>query len=365
MRRVLVSVAFAGCHVTSATEITRPGKPTRIPHPEHAIARAPTLVLTETGRLRFIEPLECPTEELGSPETATEHVVGPNLATFVVGVVATAVGGVMTVRGVTDADPGGSPFTYAGIGLLAAGLPFAIGPWIGNRRFVLGSEGKAVRRPGPNEPCGERPLAARAATLSMRGMEVRGAIDRDGMFAISPYQIVDAYETVSVPAWDVSAVVELETGTRTVTAMLDGGAFATRAKQFLATADFETKVEPMRVIPNLVPGMLRVSLTPTADGHSIRIVMPLKNDGPGPAWALRGHVIAPGTPAVDGRVLYIGALANGASSSRELLVPVSEAVAATVRNVTIELTLELRDAHGTAPTTPVKFRGPILVDAPR
>jgi len=30
-----------------------------------------------------------------------------------------------------------------------------------------------------------------------------------------------------------------------------------------------------------------------------------------------------------------------------------------------EGTLELRDAHGTAPPTPVRFRGPILVDAPR
>jgi hypothetical protein len=36
-----------------------------------------------------------------------------------------------------------------------------------------------------------------------------------------------------------------------------------------------------------------------------------------------------------------------------------------LRNATTDLSIELRDAHGTAPTTPVRFRGTILVDAPR
>jgi len=361
--RLAVIVAVAGCHVIVQNEITRPGATERIRHPEGAIARRPTLVLTDAGRLRFIEPLECPTEELVTQVTVTELETRPNLATFVVGVIATAAGGVMLVRGLSDEDAGSSPFTYAGGGLLAGGLPFAIGPWIGTSTELRpGAERAPIRRPGPSEPCGERPFAARAATLVVRGLEIRGRIDRDGVFAISPYQIVDAFETVSVPAWEVSATLDADGGARTVTTMLDGGALANHAKAFLASADFDTKIEPMRLVPGIVAGMLRVSLTSTADGPAVRIVLPVQNDGPGDAWALRGHVLAPGLPAIDGRVVYVGHLAKGATSSRELLVPITDAAAAAMRNATIELSIELRDAHGTAPTTPVRFRGALLVD---
>ncbi len=364
--RVAMLVAIAGCHVMHSEEIRRPGPTERIRHPEGAIARRPALVLTDAGSLRFIEPLECPTEEIVAQVTGTELVTRPNLATFVVGVIASAAGGIMGVRGISDSDPGSSPFLYAGGALLVAGLPFAIGPWIGNRTELRpGAPIDPVRRPGPSEPCGDRPLAARAATLTVRGLEIRGAIDRDGVFAVSPYQIVDAFETVSVPAWEIAASIEADGGARTLTALLDGGALATHAKAFLATAEFDTKIEPMRLVPGIVAGTLRVSLTSTANGPAVRIVLPLQNPGPGPAWAVRGHITAPGTPAIDGRVLYAGSFAKGQTRSPELLIPVSDVAAAALRNAALDLTVELRDAHGTAPTTPLRFRGTILVDAPR
>jgi len=357
---------LTACHVTSRSEIVRPGTTKQIQHPEGAIARRPTLVLTDAGTLRFVEPLECPTEEIVTEQRAIETVRGPNLATFVVGVIATAVGGIMLVRGTNDDGGAANPFTVAGAASLAAGLPFAIGPWIGNgtelREEGAGAE---VRRPGPAAPCGERALAAKSATLAVRGLEVFGRVDANGVFSISPYALADAYEAATMAAWDLTARVETIGGARTIDVVIEGPALAAHAAAFLARADFDAKIETMRLVPGIVPGMLRVSLTQTPDGPAARIVLAVKNDGPGPAYGLRGHIAAPGIPALDGRVLYFGHVAKTATLSRELLIPLDPTAANALRNATIDLALELRDAHGTAPTTPVRFRGAILVDAPR
>jgi hypothetical protein len=95
------------------------------------------------------------------------------------------------------------------------------------------------------------------------------------------------------------------------------------------------------------------------------MVLPIKNDGPGPAWAVRGHVNAPGQPAIDGRVMYIGAIAKGMAREAVLVIPVSPEAASNLRNASIDLSLELRDAHGTAPATPIRFRGTVIVDPTR
>lgn len=364
MRRWPVVLVLAGCHTIVRDQVTRPTATKRVQLAP--TARAPTLVLTEAGRLRFVEPLECATEETVTQLTSTEIITTPNYATLVVGIIATAVGGVMTVRGISDDDPGSSPFLYGGLGLVVGGLPFAIGPLINNRtELVPGAESEPVKRAGPVEPCGERALRARAATLTVRGMEVRGTIDQDGIFGVSPYVLVDAFEPGASRAWEIHAAIESDAGTRKVTAILDNGKLVTHAKAFLAKADFDTKIEPMRLVPGIVPGALRASLTPTASGPTVRIVLPLKNDGPGPAWALRGHVIAPSVPAIDGRVIYAGSLAKGATRDLAGMIPVTDTAAANLRNASIEFSIELRDAHGTAPTTPIRFRGTLLVDAPR
>ena len=121
----LAPVLACACHVTTTTELTRPTVTERIRHGEGAIARPPTLVLTDAGALRFVEPLECPTEEVVATTTSIEEATGPNLATFVVGVIVTAVGGVMTVRGVTS-DDRSNLSTYAGAGALVVGLPLGL-----------------------------------------------------------------------------------------------------------------------------------------------------------------------------------------------------------------------------------------------
>jgi hypothetical protein len=365
MRAVFALAVLAGCHVVERSQIARPGAIASVAIHAKAVAKRPSVVLTEAGTLRFIEALECPSENVFVQQAGTEIKTKPNLATFVVGIVASSVGAISLIRGISDDDPGSSPFTYAGIGLVGVGLPFAIGPWVGNRtELVPGEVGQAVHTPGPVVPCGERAVTAKTATIKVRGVELHGTIDNEGVFSISPYMIVDAFETTTIPAWDIAVTLDGDR-TKQVAAMLDGGALASRAKAFLATARFDSKIEPMRMVPGLVPGALRVTMTTTAEGAALRLALPIKNDGPGPSWALRGHVTAPGQPAIDGRVMYIGAVAKGETVDVVLSIPVSPQASEALREATIDLSIELRDAHGTAPATPVRFRGPVLVDPTR
>jgi len=114
-------------------------------------------VLTETGRLRFVEPLECPTEEVVHQHATIELATRPNLATFTVGVIAAAAGGVMLTSGLFSREPAGSPYTYLGLGGAVVGLPLAIGPWLGESRRGLG-------RPAIPVWCAGRGRASRAAS---------------------------------------------------------------------------------------------------------------------------------------------------------------------------------------------------------
>jgi hypothetical protein len=350
----------SACHVVSQSEIARPIASERIQHPEGAIAHRPTLVLTEAGRLRFVEPLECPTEDIVRQRTTVEVVTQPNLATFTVGVIAATVGGVMLTSGLFSAHAGTSPYTYIGLAGVGVGVPLAIGPWLGDRTELRPGASEAsepVRRPGPSQPCGDRPLAAKAATLDTAGLEVHGAIDRDGLFSISPYQWIDAFNAATAPAAAVTAAVEGDGGARTVTGILEAAALARDAAGFLGGADFDPRIEPLRLVPGIAPGSVRAALVNTERGPALRVVLALRNDGPGDAWALRGQIAAPATPAIDGRMIYIGHLAKASATSRELVIPLARSAATALRNATIELSVELRDAHGTAPATPVRFRG--------
>jgi hypothetical protein len=147
--------------------------------------------------------------------------------------------------------------------------------------------------------------------------------------------------------------------------VLDARALAKHAADFLAHAEFDARVEALKLVPGLAAGTLRASLTTTDRGPAVRVVLPLRNDGPGDAWGVRGQIAAPATPAIDGRMIYVGKLAKGAAVSREVIIPLSPAAAAALRNATVELSVELRDAHGTAPAAAVRFRGALLGDATR
>jgi hypothetical protein len=363
---VVVLIALAGasaaCHVVIETETLRPVATERVRHPEGAVARRPALMVTDAGQLRFVEPLECPTEELVRQRTTVEVVTRPNVATFTIGVLVAAAGGVMLTTGLFSNHPGSSAYTYLGAGALGVSVPFAIGPWIGNGTKLRergDGEPAAVRRPGPSEPCGDRPLAARAATLDVAGIEVRGAIDRNGVFEISPYQWVDAFRAADASASAVTATVDSDAGPRTIAAVLDAATLTRHAAAFLARADFDAAVEPLRLVPGITAGAVRANLVATDRGAALRVVLPLRNDGPGDAWALRGQIAAPQLPAIDGRMIYVGKLAKGAAVARELVIPLTGSAAAALRRAPVDFSVELRDAHGTAPTTPLRFHGAI------
>ena len=351
-----------GCHVTSELESTHPGTLQRVRHPEQAVARSAILALADDGHLRFVEPRECPTEDVTEQLDTIEVQARPNLATFVVGVIATSAAAITTARGALGGD---GALTALGVGGLAVGLPLAIGPWLGlDRALRAGPAHPALHVPGPTEACGDRPVAARAATLSASGIQVYGTIAADGTFAVSPFQLLDAYGLASVHAWDVSASVEGDGPPRTITAVIEGGALAKAAPEFFAHADFDSKIEPLRLVPNLASGPPRVSLTSTDTGPAVRVVLAVHNAGPGDTYALRGQITS-SSPALDGRVIYIGHLPREKSAAREILIPLSAAAGAALRGATVDVSIELRDAHGTAPTTPFRFRGLILNDAPR
>ncbi|MGE0548360.1 MAG: hypothetical protein AB7O24_02225 [Kofleriaceae bacterium] len=361
--RVALALGVAGCHVSVQTETTRPGTTEEVIRRESPTPRPPTIELTDAGQLRFIEPLECPAEQVITQGTTIELATRPNIATFVVGVLAVAGGGLLAVRGLVDDEPATSPYTWGGFGAIAIGLPFSIGPWLGNTVELWdGPPPPPISRRLANQRCGSRPLAAGAATIAMRDVEVRGTIAADGVFSVSPYQLIDAYEPTRMPTLNISAAVDGDA--RAISTVIDSTTLSSRASAFLAAADFDAKVEPMRVVPGIVAGTLRVSLTTIASGAAVRVVLPITNQGPGPASALRGSVSS-SVHAVDGRILYIGYLAKNVSVVRELLIPITAAAADSLRGGTLDLAIELRDAHGTAPTTPVRFRGTVLGDAPR
>ena len=376
MQRDAIAVGLAGlagwtgsgCHVLVHSELSQPVASERVQRFERPVARRPAVAWTTTGYLRFVEPLDCPTEELTQQRTTLEVQTQPNLATFTVGLLVAAAGGVMLTSGLFAASPGSSPYTYLGGGAVVVGLPLAIGPWIGNGVAASPRTGDEdathpVRHMVPNQPCGERPLAAHAATLAVSGLEVHGAIDRDGVFAVSPYQWIDAYAARSAVAAALTATVDTDRGARKIEGVLAAEALGSHAAGYLASADFDARIEPLRVVPGISAGRIQASLRPTDDGAAVRVVLPLRNDGPGDAWAVRGQIMAPAAPAIDGRMIYVGRLARGAAVTRTVTIAVSPGAVAGLRKP-LELSIELRDAHGTAPTTPVRFRG-VLTDTTR
>jgi hypothetical protein len=364
MRRGVTLALAAGaggsqaCHTVQRTELTRPTAAIRERAGEPTAGR-PELVLAQ-ARLRFIAPLACPTRERITAERSIETAVRPNLATFVVGVIATAAGGVLAIRGASDGDAQ-SPYLLGGAAALAGGLALAIGPWVGTGTRLDAAPSTTHLRPGPPEACGDRPVAAGSATLTLRGIEVYGAVDAGGWFGPSPFALIDAFEALGAggaaplavsarlaPAQGPGALIE---------AVLAPGAVAAAARAFLAAAPFAAQIEPLSKVPALTVDPLVVGLATTAAGTEARVGVSVRNAGPGPAFALRGHVVAPGAPALDGRVVYLGRVGRGETTASVLEIPVRPEVAAALRAAPLELSLELRDAHGTAPTAPIRFRG--------
>src|SRR5205807_10610432 len=114
-----------------------------------------------------------------------------------------------------------------------------------------------------------------------------------------------AYVAASVPPSEIAAVVDGAGGPRTVAAVLDPRWLAAHAADFLAHADFDPEIEPLRLVPGIAAGAPSVRLVTGGDGAAVPVVLPLHNAGPGDAWAVRGQITAPAVPAIDGRMIYV------------------------------------------------------------
>lgn len=353
----LLAVGILGCHITTDLPVVRAGARHHERRDKDAVARPATLIVADDGRLRFVEPLDCPSDDVIEQQEIVTTQVRPNLATFVVAVIVTAAGGILTVRGAADSN---AALTGLGVGGVVAGLPFAIGPFLGSRDIDrAGSPQPPVRYPGTTEPCGERAMEATAAVLDLRGIEVRGTVDKDGYYSISPYTFVDAFQPTAVTAWEVRAAVETPKGEKVISAVLDNRALEAGAKVFLAHPDFDATIEPIHLVPNVTATQPSITLTTLDDGTpAARVVIGLQNAGPGDAFALRGTIETP-IRALDGRVIYVGRLDKNKQVVKELLIPLTVSSASALKHATIDLAIVLGDAHGTAPAAPIRFHGTI------
>lgn len=349
----------AGCHTIRSSEETTRGETRRERRATPPRALPPRVELTDDGRLRFVEPLVCGQNTVSDLEVARVDRRTPNAATLIVGIVATAAGAVALIQGASGDDPGGSPLTYVGPVMIAGGLPLAIGPFTGNRTTRRRLEVKQVRTPGEDERCGERPVAATGATITWSGLRSVGAVDADGVFAVSPFSFVDAFAVADAPPLALAVeLTELGGGRRTLEAVIDRTDLARAQAGFLARAGVDATVEPIRKVPRLEPGVLTLRRGGPAGARTIALTVPLDNVGPGPAFAVRLILSSP-SPELDGRVVYVGRLAAHAETTVTATLPISDQAFAALATSDATVSARLRDAFDASPTTPIRFAGRI------
>jgi hypothetical protein len=356
MHRVVILVALTACHTRSRVVETRPGPDRYEVHADRVRALPATVVLGDGGRFRFVAPLRCAADVLVDVETSETVEVEPNLAAFVVGMIVTAAGAVALSAGLADDEPAKAGATWLGAGGVLAGAPLVIGPWFGNGVTDVPGAVKTVRKGAGEQPCGERAVTARTASVRAGRFQAFGSVGADGTFEHSPFVFVDAFAAGDLPSLDVTADLVDEGGITTIAAVIEASALAAARDAWVAGAGLDDRVEPLRKVPRLEPGAAQVSRTSVDDRPRLRVVVPIHNAGPGDAWQVRG-VIGAEHPEVDGRIAYVGAIAAGADARVELLIPLSAAADKALGAGEVELTVQLRDAHGAAPEAPVRFRG--------
>jgi hypothetical protein len=356
VRSLALVTLLSACHVRSTVTVTRPGD-------EHAEAvtggrpraKAAIVTVAADGRLRFVAPLVCPADVFVDVERSETRRSEPSLATAVVGIIVTVAGAVTLVSGLARDQSMLMGFGVAGVGL---GLPFAIGPWLGNGDTDVGVGHERLRKGAGEVACGEMPVTARTASVRSGRFQAFGGVDADGTFEVSPFTWVDAFAVGDQPALNITADLVGEDGIQTIEAVIEASQFAGTREAFFASAGVDATVATLRKVPGLEPGAVKVSRT-TIDGRPhLRILLPLDNVGPGDAWQVRG-IVESSHGEVDGRIVYIGHLARGESVTAELLVPLSVAADHELAKGVVELSIVLKEAHGAAPDAPARWKGRI------
>lgn len=352
----MLALVLAGCHNTSrvnesvlgpaqVAEPTGPGRPTE-----------PTLVLGEAGTLRLVQPLLCEAAVEVEERLYQTTRVEPDLATMIVGVIVLSAGIVSGSVGLADDDPGGSPLTWLGAAGVVAGVPLVVGPFLGTRTTRTQTDTRTVPRGTRDVACGAAPIAADAALLSLGNQWIYGAVT-GGAFEVPVFDFVDAFEVHELPALRL----EVEPGpdpARRFEVVIEAGDLARAREGYFAALGRDGAVERLRKVPAIEASGFTATRTTRAGRPAIRFAATFRNAGPGDAWGVRGQVQAV-HPAINGRYLYVGALAAGASATAQVTIPIASP---DIDPLGAAVHLIPRDAHDTTSTVPIDLRGPILVD---
>ena len=354
---VITALALAGCHTIASHEETARGETRRERRAGPPRPLPARLELAADGRFRILEPLVCGVDAVTDLDVTRVARRTPNAATLIVGVVATAAGVVALVSGAASDDTGGSPLTYIGPIAIAGGLPLVIGPLVGNRTDRTLLETRPVRAPGEDERCGERPVAGVRATLTWSGLRAVGAVDADGWLAVSPFAFVDAFAVADAPPMAITAEVELMGGgALVVEAVIDQAALAKAQGGFLAGAGLDATAPPIRKVPRLEPEPFTLRRSGGPGARAIELSLPVRNTGPGDAFAVRVILSSP-NPELDGRVVYAGRIAAHGDRTLTATWSISDVADHALAMGDLTLSGRLRDAYDAAPETPIRFQG--------
>ncbi|MEZ4400729.1 MAG: hypothetical protein R3B06_11960 [Kofleriaceae bacterium] len=358
----VAALAAAACHSSIRYQDTRIGEARTRVAEDRARALPPTATLDLDGTLRLVAPLVCPSVIATDVASFDVDVVRPNAAAVVVGVILAGVGVVAGASGLSAAAPGSSPLTYLGGGGVAVGIPVVIGSLVGGRTVRTPTGTQVVERAGPEARCGERPVAARHAVVLWSGLHVESGVDPAGRIAVSPFDVIDAFEA-RVPSLDLAVDADADAGRLRLDVVIDASHVAAARPGFLAARGVDATVPPLAQLGKLAqyePGPLAVSL---ADGPALRVSLPLTNVGPGPGYGVR-MALASSSPEVDGRIAYAGVVAPGATATMTVTIALSAEAARAVAGPDFTLAALVKDGHGLGPSTPVRLRSAVL-RAPR
>lgn len=348
-RKTAIAIAcaalVAGCHVTSRLDATVYGKTSYKLHREQRLVLAPRVEVTPAGWFRFVRPVTCKRDILVEQLNYRTTVVKPNLATVIIGVLATTAGGVALLSALGDDS---AVLLGGGLVGVGAGLPLAIGPFVGTKRERELVNTEQSKRGRDYKRCGSQSVGAGRAVLRYGTITVRGQVDGDGRFSVRPYELFDAFALHELPAVELS----VRAGDQTIRSMLSPSDLAAGRDGFFKASNLDARKPKLSRVPQ--PRIERITVT-RVRRDAVEVRIKVRNTGIGDAWGVRGIVTA-SNPEVDGRVLYIGHLPAGASRTAATIAELSSDKDLADMRVSVLL----RDHHRTTRRVPIKFHGPIL-----
>jgi len=334
-----------GCHVTSTVNETKLDGSRWISQPDTAKMLGPRAAVTASGHFRFLYPLQCMGDVVGTETTHRVRQTRPNLAVLVVGILATSAGVVFSAAGLAGDDPSGSPATYSGFAGLAVGIPLIAGPLLGNSSHRDLVRTRTIIRGTRIERCGDKPMTAGPTIVHYHDLVIPGIIDKDGVFSVSPFTFVDAFHVHRNKVLDIKVLTR---GVRPFTAQVSASDLAKTRVAFLAAHNIVGKSEPLKKVPRLRIAAFHIK-EPLGTPFQAQIQIAVHNEGPGDAWGVRAIVSSP-DPQLDARIVYFGRIPPRTRQTQELKVPTTR------RGKKVsQSTVTLMDVHNTAPSTPTRI----------